>query len=131
MPAKEQHIECATFNESFAHKVHALGPEYLGWAIVALFYSALHLVNAYIVLALNKHPRSHKKRSTLMSANPILKQVYIDYSDLRACCDNSRYDAVKLTQTDFDDSIQSLARIKDILNPKLSSPPAKSPDTPK
>lgn len=68
--------------------------EYLNWAIVFLFYSAVHLINAY---AATKHPdrkfESHYDRDEYIKDN--LKVVYARYRRLEEASRSARYDLVR------------------------------------
>lgn len=65
-------------------------PESLNWAIVLLFYAAVHLVNAY---AADKHPfttfTSHSDRDTYINTN--LKVIFLPYRKLEEASRSARY----------------------------------------
>ena len=68
--------------------------EYLNWAIVFLFYSAVLLINAY---AAAKHPdrnfTSHYERDEYVRDN--LKVIYNRYNILEGASRNARYELVR------------------------------------
>ena len=68
--------------------------EYLNWAIVFLFYSAVHLINAY---AIAKHPNkqfhSHQERDEYVKDN--LRVIYNRYDILEGASRNARYELVR------------------------------------
>lgn len=49
------------------------------WATVSLFYSGVHLVNAYLWETAHITPSSHAEREQIMRQWPTLSPVYNDY----------------------------------------------------
>ena len=47
MASRQQHKQRALDNEQFSRSLSS-GTQYLDWAVVGLFYSALHFVEAYL-----------------------------------------------------------------------------------
>jgi len=50
MPAKDEHLAKARGNESFALSLPLNSNSGVDWALVALFYSAMHYVEAYLAM---------------------------------------------------------------------------------
>ena len=65
-------------------------PDYRDWEITTLFYSAIHLVNAYFLLATNKKPNTHDKRKKLIESE--LNSIYRDYYSLECLSRKARYE---------------------------------------
>ena len=64
-------------------------PDYPDWEITTLFYSAIHIVNAYLFLAVSKVPKSHYKRKELIKLE--LNSIYRDYCSLETLSQKARY----------------------------------------
>ena len=47
MPSTNEHLAKAQGNKTFAYNLGVTTPTAIGWALTALFYSALHYVEAY------------------------------------------------------------------------------------
>jgi uncharacterized protein (UPF0332 family) len=67
MPIPEKHYQKALYNEKFFHDIKQ---NYTDWAITGIFYSALHLVDAF--LARKKlYPKDHKERTNYVGKIPM------------------------------------------------------------
>ncbi len=80
-------------------------PQYEDRGITTLFYSALHIVDAYPV-SKGKRPRGHWARNTAVQKE--LEPVTEDYHNLYALCMKARYvvDFDQLTKSERDAAIQ-------------------------
>ncbi len=98
MATKEQHLAQATRNEELAPKLSDIG-EY-GWAITALFYAALHLVQAYLVsedLAVT----THAARRAILARTPVLAAIEGAYAGLKWASEQARYECQSFTAAQF------------------------------
>ena len=90
MPAKDDHLNQAHHNFQFYQSVNS--SQYPDWAITALFYTALHYIDAYLAtLPLAVHPSNHGMRDNCMSRLPALRAIYNEYSFLKSHCHTARY----------------------------------------
>ncbi len=96
MANRRQHEQRALDNEQFSRSLLS-GTQYLDWAVAGLFYSALHLVEAYLDHAHGLHMHGHRKRQKFISSNSALKPVRREYRELRQRCDDARYDLFPVT----------------------------------
>ncbi len=72
MATRAQHEQQARQNLGL-HE-HLAGLEaHLDWAVTALFYSALHYIDAFL---LPIDPRSHRHRNEIISRHPQLATIY-------------------------------------------------------
>lgn len=65
-------------------------PDYRDWEITTLFYSAVHIVNTYFLLAAKKSPNTHQQRKKLVESE--LYPIYSAYYSLEHLSRKSRYD---------------------------------------
>ena len=96
MPELYQHLPLAEKNEKFADSISLLPERYPDWEITALFYSALHYVDAFLATQ-NVHPRTHDRRIESIRAFVESRE---DYRHLYQMSLNARYLMVSLTSED-------------------------------
>lgn len=87
MATEKEHIRKATYNEKFYKEIVERYPD---WAVTGLFYSALHLVEAFLAKK-NIHPEDHKTRLSLVAKVKELKPLFSQYRALYDCSVNARY----------------------------------------
>lgn len=97
MPSKDSHLQRADSNEQFSRNL-LMGSSHLDWAVVSLFYSALHLVDAYLALD-GRHPNGHTTRRKSISSDLAIKRIGLPYRELRQRCDDARYDLLPVSDT--------------------------------
>jgi hypothetical protein len=91
------HIDCALQNHEFAdwlsrtYTAH-LPVKWNEWAVVAAFYSAVHILNAYIWEIHQIEPASHRQRSRILASDVVLTFVRSDYRMLEELGWHARYD---------------------------------------
>jgi hypothetical protein len=61
LPTKEEHIAKAEGNAAFALSLPLEDQARIDWALIALFYAAMHYVEAYLS-TIGQHLRSHTTR---------------------------------------------------------------------
>jgi len=90
MATRAQHEQQARQNLGL-HE-HLAGLEaHLDWAVTALFYSALHYIDAFL---LPIDPRSHRHRNEIISRHPQLATIYRQYRLLLDRSRDTRYECV-------------------------------------
>ena len=82
MPDRVAHIEKAKHNETFYAMLGIETSPYKDWVVVGIFYTALHLIDAYLATK-NIHPFSHQMRDDWVKKNYELNSVWLDYRDLK------------------------------------------------
>ncbi len=109
MPTRDEHLAKADQNEVFLTSVVAAQSS-AEWAIVVLFYRAVHLVEAWFALR-RIHNRSHQQRTRAVNAN--LAEVSADYAEILKASRTARYDPAGLvTWEDYEHLAAGLTRIE-------------------
>lgn len=121
MPGKTEHLARAEANARFCRLQVADG-QFLDWAVAALFYSALHYVDAYLATRGpgGLHPRTHGIRTALVAKDPVLSAVRLQYEHLRTRSQDARYDLLSFAVADVDRLERNeFAAIRNLLRPLL------------
>ena len=90
MSQPTKHIAQAEKNERLYEVL--LGTEFNDWAVTALFYAALHYVDAYIASSTGVSPSNHSARNYLVDSVPSLTDISRAYSDLYRLSRDVRYE---------------------------------------
>jgi hypothetical protein len=93
MPAESEHISKAEHNEALYEELTTAGG-YADWEITALFYAALHYVDAWLSRS-GTHPHAHVQRRSLVSRDPVLHRIYGHYARLDDRSRDARYTAIR------------------------------------
>ena len=97
----------ARHNQTLASLIKTTQPGYCDWAAIVLFYSALHLVEAYLA-NMGEHPEGHADRSRALEEHGILHPIWADYRILKDYSEDARYRCVAFAVDDID----SLERVE-------------------
>ncbi len=114
MPSESAHVAQAEKNERFYNAITSQDAfnDYPDWAVVALFYSALHYVDSYLGHLLRTadpdraHPKGHRARHTVVSQLPQLAPVAPNYLELYNRSIDARYELISFSPA----QVQHLAR---------------------
>ena len=101
MPQLAEHILQAEKNERLFDNL--IGTEFNDWAVVSLFYAALHYVDAYFVERVGTSPSNHRSRNRLISMTIELVSIETFYRELYARSLDARYNIVTISE---DEAIQ-------------------------
>lgn len=112
MPSKEEHITKADGNAAFAAAIPLNSQPRIDWALIALFYAAMHYVEAYLAVVFNQHVKSHTTRDSIVARDSNLKRIHAEYMDLKFFGYNARYEMYAFKATDFTD--QALPKFQKI-----------------
>lgn len=82
MPNISDHLKKAKHNEDFYSSFDITKTDYKDWTVVGIFYTALHLVDAYFAQK-NVHPFAHGMRDEWVKKDWKLIKIYPDYRDLK------------------------------------------------
>ena len=93
MPRTSEHLDQAAHNEAFFASIEVA--TYSDWAVTALFYSALHYVDAYLARQGHEDPGDHDMRDTLMRNYPVTRAVWNEYRRLKSFSRSARYYAAR------------------------------------
>jgi hypothetical protein len=99
MVSKEDHLAEAAKNQALAGRLTEMN-EY-GWATTLLFYSAVHLVEAYLV-GTGTATSNHAARDARMKRQRPLREVVAHYDRLTRVSEDARYNCVVPTHADFE-----------------------------
>ena len=89
MPSKERHLEQARHNRTFFKAIDL--DAFPDWAMTALFYTAIHYVDAVLAVESNTHPDRHDSRDSEVAKSPVLNGIYDEYRKLKTDSFNARY----------------------------------------
>jgi hypothetical protein len=90
MPTLIEHAAKATHNETFFRGFDLDTTPYLDWVVVAVFYAALHLVEAFAATQ-GEHPNSHLERDRFLWASSALQPILVHYFHLKSDAEDARY----------------------------------------
>lgn len=118
MPTREQHVTKADGNAAFALSLPLDNQSQIDWALVALFYAAMHYVEAY--LAPTVHLKSHETRDTYISREAHLRRIFKEYAHLKYFGFNARYEVYGFKPKDVkDEAAKDYETIKTHIATKL------------
>lgn len=91
MPTYMQHVYQAERNEYFLASFDPATTQHGDWAITIAFYTALHMLDAYLATR-QVHPDSHFERIGKLLADPKLQSLRVGYLRLYKESRSARYD---------------------------------------
>ena len=100
MPSMAGHLAQADKNERLSRAIGESGTFAEGatdWEVTLLFYSALHLVDAFLGQSQGIHPFSHRNREWYVSNVTQLRRIARNYMDLHERSLDARYRLVSIT----------------------------------
>jgi uncharacterized protein (UPF0332 family) len=100
MPTEEQHL--AQYERNVLISQHLAEASDYDWAVTALFYAALHLVQAWFVTR-NFSVGNHRRRDNEMLASTYLQPILDEYRALRTHSENARYNCRLFSQREFEE----------------------------
>ena len=122
MPDFESHLRQAERNERVASHL-ATFPD---WQTVALFYAALHYVDAYLAqrFGAQGHPTSHQARLRFLARDPALTGVYQQYRELLDRSQDARYNALDVPEASAQELMrEQFALVRSRIRTLLNLPP--------
>jgi hypothetical protein len=119
VPRKEEHLAKAQYDERFAASLDVKTTPFADWIVTALFYAALHYVEAYFA-TLKRHSGDHRARDSAVWRDPQTHPIYVDYCELKNFSINARYFMQQFNQAEIVLKVQPcLISIKGRLLPLL------------
>jgi hypothetical protein len=112
LPSKADHLLKAEGNESFATTITPESQPKIDWALVVLFYAAVHYIEAYLAAQFNMHVRSHTTRDGWVGRDSTLRRTFNEYQHLKFYGYNARYEMFGFTAADVADATTDLAKVK-------------------
>ncbi len=110
-PSRGDHLRKAERNRDFADRLPKSDPTQIGWALTALFYSALHYVEGYLA-AFGFYTGNHKVLREEIDGNPQLQALSDDYQELFDYSYNARYRMRNYAPADFSKARAAFSRIE-------------------
>jgi len=110
-PAPSDHVRKADENKSFGYGMIATHPTSAGWALTAMFYSALHYAEAYF-LKTSKRVDNHGERSDAIKFDRNLSGIYGQYMHLFDYGFNARYRLKIYGKSDVEKAKPSLEAVE-------------------
>jgi uncharacterized membrane protein len=110
-PAPSDHVKKADANKHFGYAMNAKIPTAAGWALVAMFYSALHYAEAYL-LKTSRRVTNHEQRLDAIKFDRNLTSIYAQYRHLSDYGYNARYNLITYGQADVDKAKPSLEAVE-------------------
>jgi hypothetical protein len=122
--AAQQHYGKYLHNSALAKRIETSLPADQDWACVVMFYTAVHLMTAYLIMkhnvALDPSSAVHPERKKAMDRCPELKDSRDKYRQLKDLSESVRYDpGFVFGPQHFTDAASYLARIVSIVEPKV------------
>jgi len=96
MPDVAVHSRQAKHNKAFLTEFNLIQTAYSDWAVTVMFYTALHLIEAYLATK-DLHPVGHGVRDDYLTKMTVLKPIYQPYRELRHYSEKAHYRGVRLT----------------------------------
>lgn len=124
---KEQHLNRAAHNRRFVESARTLPGDYRGWQVTAVFYAAVHLLQAYLAAKTRFYPQTHQERDQLVISLPALRPIHDHYSELKRVSVSSRYGCLPVSDQDLQDALAEFDAIERHLRPLLVDRRSKKP----
>jgi hypothetical protein len=118
LPHEGEHLKKAADNESLASSLDTSIPIAPNWAIVMLFYVAVHYVEAYFSRQ-SKHLVGHPARETAIQRDPKINSIFRNYRELYTYSREARYEAVYFPASEIAVVLPFLERVKKVIIPLL------------
>lgn len=124
MPPAQFHIQKAERNERFYQSCNLGNSSFKEWATVAIFYAALHYVDALLENQASIHPKNHKDREAAISKISQFRQIAPHYLYLYDRSRDARYTDMLFTDAFFSDILTNqFCPVRTHLRSTLNLPP--------
>lgn len=119
MPSRKKHVEKADRNDQFCEFLDSQS-SYYEWAVVSLFYEALHLVEAYADDRYSQHNGDHRQRMNFMKMDVVLKRIWSEYKYLKDTSESARYGTRRFSSSDYEKSREQLETVRSKITGELT-----------
>jgi hypothetical protein len=86
-----RHLQWAKNNEELAESFNLEDSFEVDWAIIVLFYSAVHYVDAYLSSRTKRQP-DHASREQEIQSDILLSSMWREYRELKRMSRDARYE---------------------------------------
>ena len=114
MPTDVEHHKQKEHNKAFAEFVKNSGSLYHDWAIIGLFYAAIHEIERYAFVKCQYHSMSHPVRNNFVSR--ALKPIWNNYRELSEMSRDIRYECYSPTSADLEKAETFVSHIETHIN---------------
>jgi hypothetical protein len=128
MPDFNQHFDQALENIGFVQKVSENHTNELRWKITAAYYTAYHLIQAFLAQKANLHPDTHTKLKGFIAPQSIFTTtrlpaaIYTSFIELEILSRKARYDShISITENHFSKTIEHLDAVIDFFKKQYSA----------
>jgi len=131
--AVRKHLHASADHEAFARRVLSrAADEDLGWALVAVFYAALHAVRAYFATH-GAEVSSHEEGESQFRKRPEISRSFVKYKALKEMSEGYRYFHDVIPREQVVAALASLGSIRSMVDgqTRRRCPDAFAPDPPK
>lgn len=109
---QKRHVSKAAHNEEFWNFITNEHEKYSDWAVVSIFYSAMHFIDAFFGKK-GKHLKSHDMADKEIAQDKELRSIYTDYRTLKDYRWKASYWLTRFTKSEIDkDIVPHFNRIK-------------------
>lgn len=91
MASSNDHLTQADHNRDFINIIWPKNLQYPDWAVTVIFYTAIHLIEAYFDHHLGKSSHDYQDREDTIIQTSELKPIYPEYHELKRLSMDSRY----------------------------------------
>lgn len=116
LPSKQVHLQKATENESLASKLDMTVPSAPNWAIIMVFYAAVHYVGAYF-FTVGQSYQLHIHRDSAIRNDTQIRTIWRFYERLKDSSENARYGSAFFTPNQYQLMLSNLHAIKGVITP--------------
>ena len=113
MATKTEHLTKSANNETFAGSLDTSSATGIEWKLTALFYAAVHYIQAYLIGSSKGPITNHSQRDSAIFRDAKIRPIYVDYQELKTHSRDARYEANSgFTTSDVEKQQRNLAAIK-------------------
>jgi hypothetical protein len=121
MPTPKEHIEQYRKNKNTLNKIMAMDKPPYDWVVTIAFYTAIHLVERFIVEHRHKPSINHEDRMNWVTKIDILKPIRAYYTSLSTSSWQSRYLCVPFDEKKANASLRQLEQIENVLKDYITA----------
>lgn len=111
-------MQKAQESEHLSTHIDLTVPSAPNWAIVMIFYAALHYVEAYFFV-IGAGYRKHVARDTAIRGDAKIGKIWRDYERLKTASLYARYDSNFFSEAQFRNLIPKLEQVKAVITPLI------------
>jgi hypothetical protein len=124
-----EHLAKARKNKAYASSIQQTDGTCTEWALIALFYSALHFVQSFLV-SRSIEASNHETRNRKVQYDIELRDIYDDYRELYVFSCNARYHMNVYGSKHYAEAYEALCSVERLIDSLLApqTKPLPSPE---